>query len=122
MKNIVYAFLIFLGITSCSRPYIDEPEDLISKSDMVEILVDIYTSQQMMNAIQSQSSNQVLDIAKNTMYIFEQHEVTHQSFEESYKYYYTKPSVYQKLLDEVKEELTNQLSPEERKRLETMAE
>ncbi|MBS7333445.1 DUF4296 domain-containing protein [Faecalibacter bovis] len=118
MKKIAYIFIILISIVSCSKPYAQKPDDLLSKSEMRDILVDIYTSQQMMNSIQSQSPNQVLDVAKNTMYIFDQHETTHKIFEDSYKYYYTQTGAYQKILDDVIDELKNRLSEEELKKYE----
>lgn len=118
MKKLAYLFILLIGIVSCSKPYVKKPEDLLSKSEMKDILFDIYTSQQMMNSIQSQSSNQILDIAKNTMYIFEKHETTHKIFEESFKYYYTDTGAYQKILDDVIDELKNNLSEEELQRYE----
>lgn len=118
MKKIAYIFIILISIVSCSKPYAQKPDDLLSKSEMRDILVDIYTSQQMMNSIQSQSPNQVLDVAKNTMYIFDQHETTHKVFEDSYKYYYTQTGAYQKILDDVIDELKNRLSEEELKKYE----
>ncbi|RLZ10449.1 DUF4296 domain-containing protein [Faecalibacter macacae] len=118
MKKLAYIFILLIGIVSCSKPYAKKPDNLLSKSEMKNILVDIYTSQQMMNSIQGQSSNQVLDIAKNTMYIFENHETTHKIFEESFKYYYTQTGDYQKILDQVIDELKDKLSEEELKRYE----
>ena len=118
MKKISYIFIILISIVSFSKPYAQKPDDLLSKSEMRDILVDIYTSQQMMNSIQSQSPNQVLDVAKNTMYIFDQHETTHKIFEDSYKYYYTQTGAYQKILDDVIDELKNRLSEEELKKYE----
>jgi hypothetical protein len=120
MKNLIY-ILIFCGaLISCNRPYIQKPDDLLSKSEMVDVLVELYKSQQMLNNITSQSGNQVLDIAQNTLYIFEEQGITYQQFEGSYKYYFTNPTEYQKILDDVKDELTDQLSEEERKRLEQL--
>lgn len=113
MKKLAYLFILLIGIVSCTKPYEKKPDDLLSKSEMKDILVDIYTSQQMMNSIQTQSSNQVLDIAKNTMYIFEKHETTHKIFEDSFKYYYTQTGAYQKILDNVIDELKGNLSEDE---------
>lgn len=116
MKKLAYIFIILVGFIACSKPYAKKPKDLLGKSEMTAILVDIYTSQQMLNAnINQANENQVLNIAKNTLYIFEQHETTHQIFEESFKYYYTQPEMYQRILDDVKSELVDQLSETERK-------
>lgn len=120
MRKLIYICIICLGLTACNRPYIEKPDDLLSKSEMVDVLVEIYKSQQMINSVPSQSGNQILDIAKNTLYIFQEQEMTYQQFEGSYKYYFANPKEYQKILDDVKEELTNQLSEEERNRMEQL--
>lgn len=120
MKKLIYICIVCLGLFACNRPYIEKPNDLLSKSEMVDVLVELYKSQQMINSIPSQSGNQILDIAKNTLYIFQEQEITYQQFEESYKYYFANPKEYQKILDDVKEELTDQLSEEERNRIEEL--
>jgi len=118
MKNLIYSLLILLGIVSCTKPYIDKPDDLLSKSEMVDILADIYMGTQMVNA--TPSTNSILKLAQSSMAVFNQHQVSYEVFEESYKYYYMDPSAYQKILDEVKEELESRLSEEQRNRLKEM--
>lgn len=119
MRLIIY---LFIGILfwSCNKPYIKKPDDLLSKSEMVDILVDLYTNQQLVNAIPSQNGNVKLDLARNSLYILQQHDTTHQTFEESYKYYFTDPKTFNSILENVKKELEKKLSDEEKNRLEEM--
>lgn len=116
MKTLVYSLVIFLGLIACNKSYIDKPKDLLSKADMVDILTDLHLNQQELNF--SPIADYSIQVAQNSLYIFKEHNTTHKTFEESYKYYYTRPSEYQRILDDVRENLVNKLSPEERKRLE----
>ena len=118
MKNLIYSIFILLGVVSCSKPYIDKPDDLLSKSEMIDILADIYMGTQMVNA--TPNTNSILKLAQSSMYVFDKHETSYKIFEESYKYYYIDPSAYQKILDEVKKELESRLSEDEKNRLEEM--
>lgn len=113
MRQFCALVLIILGFIACERPYVEKPSHLISKSDMIEILEDLYLTQQMVNSSPSKSGNNILDIANNAKYILDEHEVSPQEFEDSYKYYFTQPSVYQKMLDKVKNNLKDRFSDEE---------
>lgn len=115
MKNLIYTLLIATGIFSCSKPYIETPDNLLSKSDMVDIMADIYLGHQIVNSTPTQNS--MLELAQSSMYVLNQHGTDYKTFEESYKYYYIDPSKYQKILDDVKEELENRLSEEGKNRL-----
>ena len=64
MRKLIYICIICLGLTACNRPYIEKTDDLLSKSEMVDVLVEIYKSQQMINSVPSQSGNQILDIER----------------------------------------------------------
>lgn len=118
MKKIFVLVLMIVGLTACERPYVDKPSNLISKSDMIEILEELYLTQQMVNSSPSTNGNNIKDIANNAKYILEEHEVSTQDFEESYKYYFTQPQEYQKMLDKVKKKLIDRFSDEERQRYE----
>jgi len=120
MKKLIAFLIIFIGLISCEKPYVTKPDNLISQSDMEDILVDLYLTQQMVNSSSSSSSNYILDHAKNSKYILDQHEVTTKAFENSYKYYFAQPSTYQKILDNVKDDLYSKLSDEEKKRIEDL--
>lgn len=116
MKTFVYSLIIILGLISCNQSYIDKPKDLLSKSEMVDILTDLYLNQQELNF--TPIADYGVQVAQNALYIFKEHNTTHKAFEESYKYYYTKPSEYQQMLNKVRENLVNKLSEKERKSLE----
>jgi len=113
MRGIIcILFVIFFW--SCNKPYIKKPDDLLSKSEMVDILVDLYLSQQTLNAKPTHTGDIIQNLAKNSAYIFERHGTTHKMFEDSYKFYFTDPKTYNSILDDVKDELQSQLSKEEK--------
>ena len=83
MKTFVYSLIIILGLISCNQSYIDKPKDLLSKSEMVDILTDLYLNQQELNF--SPIADYSIQVAQNSLYIFKEHKTTHKTFEESYK-------------------------------------
>lgn len=111
MRNLIYIFLLSIAIISCDKPYGKEPNELLSKSEMVDVLTDLYLNQQILNSTPTQDYS--IKLAENSLYVFQENETTRQIFEDSFKFYYTKPTDYQKILDKVKDKLEEQLSEEE---------
>ena len=116
MRNALYLILIFIGLTACDKPFNEKPENLLSKSEMADVMVDYYLSQQMISGSQVKDGNYPLALAENMYYIFDKHNVSREDFEENYRYYYTKPKEFQKILDRVKDQLSDQLSEEEKQK------
>ena len=116
MRKLIYIFLLAVGLLSCERAYVDKPKDLLSKAEMVDVLTDLYINQQVINFAPTMNFNQ--KTAENSLVIFNQHKISPKKFEESYKYYFTNPKDFQKILDKVKENLKSKLSDKEKERLE----
>jgi len=114
MRIILFTFLISLGLISCDKSYLEKPDDLLSKSEMVDVLANLYISQQAIN--QQVMQDHTLKVAENSLYIFREHNISYKNFESSFKYYYSRPTEYQKILDKVKAKLEEQYSEEEKKR------
>ena len=110
--RILASFILICLFFSCNKPYNEKPKDLLSKSEMVDIMVDLYINQQMINAVPVQSGTPTLNLANDAVYIFDKHETTVKIFEDSYKYYFTDPKTYNKILDNVKDDLKDKLSEE----------
>lgn len=117
MRNVVNLIIFCLGIISCDKPFNKKPENLLSKSEMADILTDHYLNQQMVNGSAAKDGNYILALAENTVANYNKHNVTRQDFEANYRYYYTKPKEFQKILDKVKNNLSDKLSEEEKQRL-----
>lgn len=117
MKYLYVTFILFLGIFSCTPKNYDKPKDLIGKSDMIEILTDLYISQQGLQMFPIQNEDQTLVLAKDAVDILNAYDVTINTFQESYKYYAMQPEDFKKMLDKVKKNLEDKLSDEEKERI-----
>lgn len=113
MRKLILLFL-FIAFVSCDKPYAKKPADLLSKSEMVDVLTDLYINQQAVTFHPIQSYSTVM--AENSLFILKKHEISEKQFQNSYKYYYTSPEEYQKILDKVKSNLEDKLSEKEKKR------
>ncbi|MGU9938404.1 DUF4296 domain-containing protein [Empedobacter brevis] len=116
MKYVYVTFVLFSAIFSCTPKNYEKPEDLISKSDMIEIITDLTISQQGLQMFPVQNEDQSLLLAKDAVDIMKSYDVTFHTFEESYKYYMMQPESFKKMLDKVKKNLEDKLSEEEKER------
>lgn len=119
MKYLYVAIILFLGVFSCAPKNYEKPKDLIGKSDMIGILTDLYISQQGLQMYPIQNENQSLVLAKDAVDILNAYDVSINTFQESYKYYMMQPEKMKKMLDEVKNNLEDKLSKEEKERQNT---
>ncbi|MFV0140802.1 DUF4296 domain-containing protein [Empedobacter falsenii] len=119
MKYLYVAIILFLGVFSCAPKNYEKPKDLIGKSDMIDILTDLYISQQGLQMYPIQNENQSLVLAKDAVDILNAYDVSINTFQESYKYYMMQPEKMKKMLDEVKNNLEDKLSKEEKERQNT---
>ncbi len=94
MKKI-YLLFIFLSIVSCNSS-VDKPKNLISKSDMSEILADIALNEQAIFAFPNKN------LESGTLYVLQQHKVSADDFVGSYKYYLVNKSL-KDIVDDAKE-------------------
>ena len=116
MKKLVLIFVLLVGFYSCTSKNYDKPKNLISKSEMIDIMTDLYISQQGLSMFPTQNEDQNLNFAKDAVDIMKAYDITFHTFEESYKYYAMNPEKFKKMLDEVKVKLEDQYSKEEKER------
>ena len=83
---------------------------------MIDIMTDLYISQQGLSMFPTQNEDQNLNFAKDAVDIMKAYDITFHTFEESYKYYAMNPEKFKKMLDEVKVKLEDQYSKEEKER------
>ena len=69
---------------SCQGGAVDKPDDLLSKSEMAEIIKDLALSDQAIMV------NNQANLSQGTQYILNKHKVSAKAFVESYKYYLVK--------------------------------
>lgn len=101
-NNIVYALVVFLLLFSCNEKLIKEPEHLIPKEKMVEVLKDMAIA----NA--ARSTNIALlrenDIEPTT-FVLKKHGIDSVQFVQSDTYYASLPSEYESIFKSVEEKL-----------------
>lgn len=102
MKKVIYIFLIFLFVVSCtSKTTYKKPDDLLSKEKMINIWTDIYIAR-------GARTVQTKDSLRNINYlplVFEKYKIDSAQFSESNLYYTSRIDDYQKMFKEVKMKL-----------------
>lgn len=121
MRTFLVTFIIFLGIFSCTKNNYEKPNNLIGRSDMIDILTDLYISQQGLQMHPIQNEDVTLTLAKDAADIMKFHEVKYSDFQNSYQYYVMQPESFKEMLNEVKTNLHDQLSEEEKNRQKVQA-
>ncbi|MBJ2174110.1 DUF4296 domain-containing protein [Aureibaculum sp. A20] len=102
MKKLLYPFLAFLFIVSCtSKTIYKKPDNLIEKDQMIKIWTDIYIAR-------GARSVQTIDKRNNINYlplVFEKYKIDSTQFSESNLFYTSKIDDYQKMFEEVNRRL-----------------
>ncbi|MCD4788648.1 MAG: DUF4296 domain-containing protein [Bacteroidales bacterium] len=84
-------FLLFFSLASCTERVEDKikpPDDLITREEMVDIIVDMHIFDAVMASEQKKGGKEVQN-QKYYLYnsIMEKHNITRERFDESFKYY-----------------------------------
>ena len=66
MRKLVLFFVLIIGFYNCTSKNYDKPKDLISKSEMIDIMTDLYISQQGLSMFPTQNEDQNLNFAKDS--------------------------------------------------------
>lgn len=108
MKSVFFLFSFFYVVFSCQHA-LDKPKNLLSKSEMTDILTDIYLYKQTPDNIPMSK-----EIAFDTyITIFKKHNTTKEIFQDSYTYYYTDGNSMQHIFDNVIKNLEKKLTKEQ---------
>lgn len=88
---ILLTFLLFFSLASCTKKVegkIKPPDDLITREEMVDIIVDMHIFDAVMASEQKKGGKEVQN-QKYYLYnsIMEKHNITRERFDESFKYY-----------------------------------
>ena len=117
MRTFFLTFILLIGtIISCTPKNYEKPNNLINRNDMIEVLADLYISQQGLQMYPVQNEDQTLSLAKDAVDILKKHQIKYSDFEKSYQYYLMQPESFKEMLDNVKSKLYDQLSDEEKER------
>ncbi|MCX6290627.1 MAG: DUF4296 domain-containing protein [Bacteroidetes bacterium] len=105
---------VLLLSISCSKKPADIPKNILSKTELVPVLVDIHLAQA------ATGVNQLNDSARYGMkeysgYIFKIHGITKEKYDSSLAFYSRHPELIDEIYQEVINELSRKQSEEERK-------
>ncbi|MBW8199699.1 DUF4296 domain-containing protein [Flagellimonas abyssi] len=105
MKYIVTYILGFIILVSCAEKVVDEPENLISKEKMTEILHDLA----ILNAAKSGAARKFEDSGIDIMeFLYTKYDIDSTQFAESDLYYASIPLEYQTIYKDVEARLKRQ--------------
>ncbi|HKL89904.1 MAG TPA: DUF4296 domain-containing protein [Allomuricauda sp.] len=102
MKYIVTLFLGTILLVSCAEKVVEEPENLIPKEKMTEILHDLA----ILNAAKSGASRKFKDSGIDVMeFLYKKYDIDSTQFSESDLYYASIPLEYQSIYENVEKRL-----------------
>ncbi|MHA7829569.1 MAG: DUF4296 domain-containing protein [Flagellimonas sp.] len=102
MKYIVTLFLGTILLVSCAEKVVEEPENLIPKEKMTEILHDLA----ILNAAKSGASRKFKDSGVDVMeFLYKKYDIDSTQFSESDLYYASIPLEYQSIYENVEKRL-----------------
>ncbi|RNL83408.1 DUF4296 domain-containing protein [Sinomicrobium pectinilyticum] len=101
-RHIFIFTIMLLSVASCKKRSVEKPENLIPKSQMTEILLDV--------ALVNAARGIGMDVLKENKvipdtYIYQKHQVDSLQFAESNTYYASKPAEYAAMYKEVEKKL-----------------
>lgn len=101
-KSLLFLFSVFILMMSCSsKKNKDAPENLLSKENMVSVMMDIQLADAAINLSNYGQGNYPNDKQKLFTEIYSKHKITQKQFEESFTYYVEHPEDFQKIYDDV---------------------
>ncbi|NDV15164.1 DUF4296 domain-containing protein [Muricauda sp. TY007] len=105
MKYIITFFLGLMLLVSCAEKVVEEPENLIPKEEMTEILHDLA----ILNAAKSGARNKFNESGIDVMeFLYEKYGIDSTQFSQSDLYYASLPLEYQTIYQEVEARLKRQ--------------
>ncbi len=113
MRIILFTSISFLLLLFSCQHSLEKPKDLLSKSEMTEILTDIYLYKQTPDAAPL-SKEAAFDTYVS---IFKQHGTTKEIFQNSFDYYYANVEVMQHIYDDIIDNLKDKLTKEQLQQL-----
>ncbi|HLV23858.1 MAG TPA: DUF4296 domain-containing protein [Moheibacter sp.] len=111
MKKISFFFLICFS--ACTN-IVEKPDNLIGEEKMTQVLTDFYIHQQA--SYINEINNKKMDLAKIDAQILKEHQTNAKDFEESFRFYYLHPEIYNEILLAVRDKLEEKLPEAERKK------
>ncbi len=117
LKRISLCLYVFAGLfffTSCSKKSIDIPKNILTKTEMVPVLVDIHLAQAVVG-INQRSDSLRYTLNDYSFSIFKLHHITREKYDSSLQFYTSHPELLEEIYAEVINELSKKQSEAERK-------
>lgn len=115
-RIVILVFLLGWILTSCEKPVVEKPKDLVSKDKMIDMLTDIHISESMYQT-RRYTSQDMRKITEADLYysVLKKYDVPDSTFERSLIYYSSLPKEYERIyskvlscLGEMEQEINNQ--------------
>lgn len=98
MKYIVTFVLVLMLFVACAEKVVEEPENLIAKEKMTEILYDLAILNASKSGAQSKFNNSGIDVME---FLYEKYDIDSTQFSDSDLYYASLPLEYQSIYEDV---------------------
>lgn len=105
-KAWVYSLLLGSIITGCGKKN-EVPEDLLSESQMISLMLDIYVAEGKINKALPKRDSAEMVFALYENKIFEKHSISDSSYKRSLKYYYDHPDLLLPIFETVLDSLNS---------------
>ncbi len=101
----ILLFLLFLVAVACERPPLPRPENLVKKSKMIDMMVDIHLAEATYNRFRNDSIMRNNSSANFYYSVLNKYNVPDSVFEQSFVYYSSVPKDFEKMCLEVSNRL-----------------
>ncbi|MFW5773076.1 MAG: DUF4296 domain-containing protein [Tangfeifania sp.] len=103
MKKLLYilSFVFLVAAAGCDEPPVPEPENLIDRARMIEMLADIHLAEATFNSLRHRDSIVEKSSSANFYYsILDKYQVQDTVFEQSFVFYASQPRQFEKMYRE----------------------
>lgn len=106
IKNILWLLVLVFSVFACEEPILEKPENLLSESKMIEMMVDIHLAEAAFQSRQFQDSLLRNSTSADFYYsVLSDHQVVDTVFEKSFVYYASNPKRFEKMYQDVMNQL-----------------
>lgn len=103
MKKLLFilSIIVLIAAAACDNPPVPEPENLIEREKMVEMLADVHLAEAAFNSLRHRDSIVEESSSANFYYsILDKYEVQDTVFEKSFVFYASQPRQFEKMYRE----------------------
>lgn len=99
-------FLSLFVVFACEKPILEEPENLLERNKMIEMMIDIHLAEAAFQSRRYQDSLFLNATSADFYYsVLQDHQVADSTFEKSFVYYASNPKKFEKMYQDVMNKL-----------------